>query len=108
MDMDENTDQCVLRELKETGLENITVEQMGTFSDVNRDPEAAPLRWLIGPWPAKGACKPVAGDDAQSVKWFPINHLPPLAFDHRKIFDAAPHKNGECTENRHRRIEHLT
>jgi len=39
LNMDENTDDCARRELmEETGVENLFIEQLYTFSDVNRDP----------------------------------------------------------------------
>lgn len=39
MQMDENTEQCARRELfEETGVENLFIEQLFTFSDVDRDP----------------------------------------------------------------------
>ena len=31
----------------------------------------------------------VGGDDADEAAWFPVNGLPPLAFDHDKIFKEA-------------------
>ena len=33
--------------------------------------------------------KPVAADDATEVAWFPLDELPPLAFDHDKILALA-------------------
>ena len=29
------------------------------------------------------------GDDAKEAKWFPVNNLPPLAFDHMEILQVA-------------------
>jgi hypothetical protein len=29
--------------------------------------------------------RPRAGSDAAALKWFALNHLPELAFDHREI-----------------------
>ena len=31
----------------------------------------------------------VGGDDADEAAWFPVDDLPPLAFDHREIFETA-------------------
>jgi 8-oxo-dGTP diphosphatase len=36
--------------------------------------------------------KPVAGDDAAAVAWFPLGKLPPLAFDHAAILDRVRHR----------------
>ena len=30
-----------------------------------------------------------AADDAKTLRWFPINNLPPLAFDHDEIIAEA-------------------
>jgi hypothetical protein len=31
----------------------------------------------------------VGGDDADEAAWFPVDNLPPLAFDHQQIFETA-------------------
>ena len=86
--MDENAEQGALRELREeTGLEPSAIGQLGVFSDVERDPRE---RVITIAWYA--LVKPsdvVGGDDADEAAWFPVDNLPPLAFDHRKIFDEA-------------------
>lgn len=86
--MDETAEQGALRELREeTALVPSAIGQLGVFSDVDRDPRE---RVITIAWYA--LVKPhevVGGDDAAEAAWFPIDNLPPLAFDHEKIFEAA-------------------
>lgn len=82
----ESADQAAARELaEEAGITGVKLQQMGTYTEPNRDPRG---------WTATIAYlgiveQPVAraGDDAAEAKWFPIDQLPPLAFDHRRIVD---------------------
>jgi 8-oxo-dGTP diphosphatase len=90
MDMDETIDKCVLRELKEeTGLENISAEQIGAFSEVGRDPRGRTVTVAYLAMARQNDCHAVAGDDAQNVRWFAVDALPPLAFDHHKLIATA-------------------
>ena len=86
--MDETAEQGALRELREeTALVPTAISQLGVFSDVHRDPRE---RVITIAWYA--LVKPhevVGGDDADEAAWFPVDSLPPLAFDHGKIFEAA-------------------
>lgn len=36
-----------------------------------------------------------AGDDATNAQWWPLNDLPPLAFDHADILRAVAEKGGQ-------------
>ena len=89
MDMDETTEQCARRELKEeTGLEVGEITQVGAYSKVDRDPRGrtitvAYITRIPEPLPVTGL------DDAAQAKWWPINTLPPLAFDHADILCDA-------------------
>ena len=87
--MDETAEQGALRELqRETALTlPSAISQLGVFSDVNRDPRerVITIAWYALVKPSRV----VGGDDAAEAAWFPVDNLPPLAFDHRKIFDAA-------------------
>jgi len=87
MNMDETTEQCAIRELEEeTGLKVTTVKQIGAYSKVDRDPRG---RTITVAYLARVAhAEPVVGqDDAAKAAWFPVNELPPLAFDHEDIMN---------------------
>lgn len=89
MDMDETTEQCAIRELKEeTGLEITEIQQIGCYSKVDRDPRGRTL--TVAYLATIDEVKEVTGlDDAAKAEWFYINNLPELAFDHQTIiFDA--------------------
>ena len=89
MNMDETTEQCALRELKEeTGLELSEVHQIGAYSKVDRDPRGrtvtvAYLAIIDKPSPVIGQ------DDAAQAEWWPLTSLPQLAFDHDEIMEDA-------------------
>jgi 8-oxo-dGTP diphosphatase len=75
---------AAIRELKEeTGLTGVGLHQVGTYGDPGRDPRG----WTATVAHVGFVDEPVAkaGDDAASAKWFPLNQLPTLAFDHETI-----------------------
>ena len=89
MDMDETTEQCAMRELKEeTGLVVDHLTQIGAYSKVDRDPRGrtlsvAYLAIVNEPLAVSGM------DDAAKADWFPLSSLPDLAFDHNEIMNDA-------------------
>ena len=86
--MDETAEEGARRELREeTGLVPSAIGQLGVFSDVDRDPRerVITIAWYALVKPSEV----VGGDDADEAAWFPVDNLPPLAFDHLKIFDEA-------------------
>ena len=93
--MDETTEQCAIRELEEeTGLRLSDVHQIGAYSKVDRDPRGrtitvAYLAIVDEPIAVTGQ------DDAAKAEWFPIDALPPLAFDHEDIMRDAISLYGE-------------
>ena len=95
MNMDETTEQCAVRELEEeTGLRLSDVRQIGAYSKVDRDPRGrtitvAYLAIIDEPIAVTGQ------DDAAKAEWFPIDALPPLAFDHEDIMGDAISLYGE-------------
>lgn len=88
MRIDEDADTGALRELKEeTGFEPLYIEQFGAFTDVDRDPRERVITIAYLALVKKG---PVAGgDDASKARWFPLNAVPSLAFDHDRILRVA-------------------
>ena len=88
MDMEENAENCAKRELKEeTGMEVRSLEYLGTFSEVNRDPRGRTI--TIAYYAVVEKSDVIGADDASQAKWFPIDSIPSLAFDHEEILRAA-------------------
>lgn len=88
LNSNETAQEGALRELKEeTSLVPSAIEQLGAFSRVDRDPRerVVTIAWyaLVRPSEVHG------GDDAAEAEWFDTENLPPMAFDHREIFEAA-------------------
>jgi len=89
LEMNENSLECAKRELlEETGLVVSTMEQTGTYTDVNRDPRG---RTISIAYTTLITSKENlnAGDDAKNVEWFSLFDLPLLAFDHLKVIQDA-------------------
>ena len=88
LNMDETAEQCAVRELKEeTGLDLLEVKQIGAFSDVDRDPRGRVI--TIAFYALTTPSKVHGSDDAAQAKWFALNDLPQLTFDHDHILREA-------------------
>lgn len=88
LQMDESAEECALRELKEeTQLTPEHLEQFHTFTDVNRDPRERVIS--IAYFALVKKSEVTGGDDASQAKWFKLNDVPRLAFDHDFIFRKA-------------------
>ncbi len=86
----ENLEQAVERELsEETGVKINYLEQLYTFGDLGRDPRGRVVSVAYFGLVKPNAFKLQASTDAEQAEWFPINTLPKLAFDHKKIFKIA-------------------
>ncbi|MCC6202685.1 MAG: NUDIX hydrolase [Gammaproteobacteria bacterium] len=82
----ETLDTCAARELaEETGLANVYLEQLYTFGDPGRDPRGRTVTVAyLGL--AAGDGEPLdAASDAAAARWFRVDALPALAFDHDRI-----------------------
>ena len=88
LQMNETAKDGALRELsEETGLEPAAIGELGVFSDVDRDPRERVI--TIAYYALVKPSEVIGGDDADEAAWFPVDDLPDLAFDHRKIFESA-------------------
>jgi 8-oxo-dGTP diphosphatase len=88
LNMDETVARCAERELEEeTGIVLTGMQLSGIYSDVERDPRG---RVITAAYTAMTTMpEATAADDAAAAKWWPLNELPPLAFDHDKILVDA-------------------
>ena len=89
MNMDETTEQCAIRELEEeTGMKVSELHQIGAYSKVDRDPRGRTI--TVAYLAIIDTPVVVTGQDyAAKAQWFPIDSLPPLAFDHEDIMQDA-------------------
>ena len=91
INMDESLEEAARRELfEETGVKNLPLTQIQTFSDPERDPRGRVISTCFGCVLAGGDQIQIqAGDDAADVDWFGLNDLPALAFDHLLVIQTA-------------------
>ncbi len=88
--LDETTEECAKRILQEkAGLKNVFIEQLYTFSEVDRDPRERIVSVTYYALVDKQHYELIAGRDTLKVEWFALSELPKLAFDHTKIVKLA-------------------
>lgn len=96
--MDEDLDDAARRELsEETAIAGASyLEQLYTFGTVGRDPRTRVISvayYALMPDAQSGLPdapgEPLAGSDAREAHWWPVDDLPPLAFDHSDIVQKA-------------------
>ena len=86
--MDETAEEGAKRELKEeTGLADAYIQQLYTFSNPDRDPRERVI--TIAYYALVKIQEVKGGDDAASARWFSLDEIPPLAFDHDYILRMA-------------------
>ena len=88
--MDEDLEQSARRELQEeTGIHDIFLEQLYTFGTPDRDPRerVISVAWYALISSSQLALNPTT--DASDARWFAMDELPDLAFDHNRIVQMA-------------------
>jgi 8-oxo-dGTP diphosphatase len=87
---DETLDDAARRELaEETGLSNVYLEQLYSFSAIDRDPRERVISVAYFALVRSTDPLPEAAIDAAEAAWFEVGSLPPLAFDHAEILATS-------------------
>lgn len=89
---DEDLDAAARRTLEYmTGINNIFMEQVYTFGQLNRFPEHRVVTIAYYALINYTLDNLRAGHDATDINWFEIDDVPELVFDHRYILDTTLH-----------------
>jgi 8-oxo-dGTP diphosphatase len=88
--VDETLDEAARRELEEeTGLRRIFLEQLYTFSELDRDPRERVVSVAYYALVNLRDHQVHAATDARDAGWFGVHDVPSLAFDHAGILRRA-------------------
>jgi 8-oxo-dGTP diphosphatase len=90
IDMEETPEEAIVRELaEETGISGVEFFQYHAYGAVSRDPRHRTISIAYAGLLHDQDQIAIGGDDAAEAGWFPVNQLPPLAFDHHEIVADA-------------------
>jgi 8-oxo-dGTP diphosphatase len=91
VEMDESLEDAAGRELEEeTGVQEAYLEQLYTYGEPGRDPRGRVVSVAyFALIPADARVQIEGGSDATEARWFPVESLPELAFDHAEIASYA-------------------
>jgi 8-oxo-dGTP diphosphatase len=88
--IDESLEDAASRELREeTGIEDVFLEQLYTFGEVDRDPRERVVSVAYYALVNLRDHKIKATTDARDAAWFSVDDIPTLSFDHNKIVKVA-------------------
>ncbi|MEM7244731.1 MAG: NUDIX domain-containing protein [Acidobacteriota bacterium] len=90
IEMDESLEESARRELEsETGVSLSYLEQLYTFGTPGRDPRGRVVTIAYLALVRPNDVELAAADDADDARWFAVDALPELAFDHDAIIELA-------------------
>jgi 8-oxo-dGTP diphosphatase len=90
VELDETLEQAAIRELQEeTGIRLSHMQQLRVFDAIDRDPRERVISVAHMALVDMAAYVPSGSDDASDARWFALDALPPLAFDHASVLALA-------------------
>jgi 8-oxo-dGTP diphosphatase len=88
--MEEALEAAAARQLREkTGAQDVYLEQLYTFGELARDPRTRVVTVAYFALVPFTAIQHRPGERTTETRWWPVESLPPLAFDHAGILDYA-------------------
>lgn len=88
--IDESLEDAARRELaEEAGVQGVFLEQLYTFGAPDRDPRGRVITVAYYALVPDQQVTLIASTDAHEARWYPVDSLPPLAFDHKQILNLA-------------------
>ena len=91
---DRDIEHTAARELEEeTTLTGIELKMACVASRDGRDPRGRTVSVIFTACVDPATVHPRGGDDAKEARWFPLNTLPPLAFDHGEVLEKLRIEN---------------
>lgn len=88
--MDETLEEAALRRLnEETGLQEVYLEQLYTYGELERDPRGRVVTVAYYALIPKDQNLPLQSPRISQTRWFAMDELPSLAFDHGEIITYA-------------------
>lgn len=88
--MEEDLEGAAKRELmEETGVKEVYLAQLATFGEPRRDPRTRVITVAYYALISSDHLKLEATTDAADVRWFSVDNIPKLAFDHNTILESA-------------------
>lgn len=90
VDMEERIETAAKRELEEETSASVDdATFLGFFDEIHRDPRERTVSFAFWATTKRSMQNVKAADDARDARWFSIEELPPMAFDHGKILERA-------------------
>ena len=87
LEIEETPIEGAKRELKEeTSLHIDVLKEVGTFGEIDRDPRGRTITIVFYTFITNNGQIAKANTDAAEIRWFSINRIPEMAFDHSEIF----------------------